>query len=234
MASPSPIVLLPSQLCTELVWRGQLPRLCTLAPTRVMVQRDHDNVGDMAQRVLDAAAARFSLIAHGMGGFVAFEILRRAPERVAGLALLGTLAPGDTPAQTARREGYLKLVESGRFDQVVEERIGLLFHPERQQDTVLLGIARRMAKETGADAFLRQQRAIMARPDSRPMLAGISCPVLLLYGHADGVSTRAHQEEMLAAIPDVRLKIVEGCGHMMSLEEPDKLASILAEWTQAL
>ena len=234
MAHPSPIVLIPSQLCTELLFREQLPSLCRIAPTWVSVQRDHDSVGAMAQSVLDAAAERFSLIAHGMGGFVAFEILRRAPRRVAGLALLGTLAPADTPAQTARREGYLKLVESGQFDRVVEERIGLLFHPKRQQDPKLLGIARRMAKETGAPAFLRQQRAIMTRPDSRPMLARIPCPVLLLYGDSDGVSTRAHQDEMLAAIPNAQLEIVDACGHMMSLEEPDRLTSVLARWTEAL
>jgi pimeloyl-ACP methyl ester carboxylesterase len=188
----------------------------------------------MAQSVLDATAAEFSLIAHGMGGFVAFEILRRAPGRVVGLTLMGTLAPNDTPAQTARRQGYLKLVESGRFDQVVEERIGLLFHPKRQQDHRLLGLARRMAQEIGAEAFLRQQRAIMTRPDSRAVLATISCPVLLLYGDADGVSTKAHQEEMLAAIPNARLEILTECGHMMSLEEPEKVASFLRQWTQTL
>ncbi len=105
MPYPSPIVLIPSQLCTELLWQEQLPFLCGLAPTRVAVQRAHDTVGAMAQSVLDASAAEFSLIAHGMGGFVAFEILRRAPERVVGLTLMGTLAPNDTPALTARRQG---------------------------------------------------------------------------------------------------------------------------------
>jgi pimeloyl-ACP methyl ester carboxylesterase len=234
MTHASPIVLIPSQLCTEVLFQEQLPSLCALAPTRVSVQREHDSVGAMAQSVLESAAEKFSLIAHGMGGFVAFEILRRAPWRVAGLALLGSLAPDDTPAQTARREGYLKLVESGKFDQVVEERISLLFHPKRQQDPRLLGIARGMAKETGAQAFLRQQRAIMTRPDSRPMLASIPCPVLLLYGDSDGVSTRAHQDEMLAAIPNAQLEIVEACGHMMSLEEPARVTAVLARWTKAL
>ncbi len=91
-----------------------------------------------------------------------------------------------------------------------------------------------MARETGAEAFLRQQRAIMTRPDSRAMLGTISCPVLILYGDADGVCTRAHQDEMLAAIPNARLEILADCGHMMSLEEPEKVASLLTQWTQKL
>src|SRR3546814_12148979 len=96
-----------------------------------------------AQRLLDDARPKFVLIAHAMGGFVAFEVMRRAPERVARLALISTLASADSPAQTARRQGYIDLVESGRFDQVVEERIPILFPEEKRGDVRLLGIARR-------------------------------------------------------------------------------------------
>jgi pimeloyl-ACP methyl ester carboxylesterase len=162
-----------------------------------------------------------------MAGFVAFEILRQEPERVEKLVMMSTLAPADTPAQTARREGYLRLVEQGRFDDVIEERIPLLVHPERRNDAGLTAILRQMAKDTGAEAFLRQQRAIMSRPDSRPGLSAISCPVLLIYGRADGITTWEHQQEMLGAISGARLETIEDSGHMLPLERPDELNALL-------
>lgn len=231
--SHPPIVLIPSQLCTELLFREQLPALAAITDARVAVMRDHDTVGAMAQSVLDTEEGRFSLIAHGMGGFVAFEILRRAPERVASLVVMSTLAPNDTPAQTTRREGYLKLVENGNFAGVVDERIPMLFHPGNAKNAGLTAIARQMAQDTGAEAFLRQQRAIMARPDSRPTLADIPCPTLILYARQDGISTLAHQEEMRDGIPNARLEIIEECGHMMTLERPEIVTPRLVDWIAA-
>jgi pimeloyl-ACP methyl ester carboxylesterase len=198
----------------------------------VFVQRDHDTVGAMAQSVLDASPERFTLITHGMGGFVAFEMLRRAPERIQRLVLMSALAPADTPKQTERRMGYIRLVEQGRFDGIIEERIPMLVHPSRTGDGGLTAILRRMASDTGAEVFQRQQRAIMARPDSRPMLASISCPTMLVFGRQDGITTIEHQNEMVKAIPDVRLEIIEDCGHMMTLEKPDAVNALLKGFLQ--
>lgn len=225
-----PVVLIPGQLCTELLWRDQLPALGALAPARVSVQRDHDTVGAMAEALLRAMPARFSIVAHAMGGFVAFELMRRAPARVASLALLSTLAPNDTPAQTARREGYLHLVEQGKFADVVEERIPLLLHPARRTDTALVGTVRRMAQDTGVAAFLNQQRAIMSRPDSRPDLPAIACPTLILFARQDGIVTLEHQNEMHSLIRGSQLEIIEDCGHMMTLEQPERVTRLLADW----
>jgi pimeloyl-ACP methyl ester carboxylesterase len=221
------IVLIPSQLCTELAFEPQMPALSALGRARVFVQRDHDNVGAMAQSVLDASPERFTLITHGMGGFVAFEMLRRAPARIARLVLMSALAPADTPKQTERRMGYIRLVEQGRFDGIIEQRIPMLVHPSRVGDAALTAILRRMASDTGAEVFQRQQRAIMTRPDSRPMLASIPCPTMLVFGRQDGITTIAHQNEMAEAIPDVRLDIIEDCGHMMTLEKPDAVNALL-------
>lgn len=224
---PQDIVLIPSQLCTELVFEPQMPLLSSLGRPRVFVQRDHDTVGAMAQSVLDASPERFTLITHGMGGFVAFEMLRRAPQRIGKLVLMSALAPADTPKQTERRMGYIRLVEQGRFDGIIEERIPMLVHPSRMGDAALTAVLRRMASDTGAEVFQRQQRAIMARPDSRPMLASIACPTMLVFGRQDGITTIEHQNEMAAAIPDVRLEIIEDCGHMMTLEQPDAVNALL-------
>jgi pimeloyl-ACP methyl ester carboxylesterase len=222
------IILIPGQLCTELLWEQQLPVVSSFGTPQIFAQREHDHIGAMAQSVLDASPARFTLVAHAMGGFVAFEMLRRDPARVEKLVLMSTLAPADTPKQTVRREGYLRLVEQGKFDGIIEERIPMLIHPSRTGESTLTGKLRRMAQDTGPDIFQRQQRAIMSRRDSRPSLAEISCPTLLVFGREDGITTMDHQREMLDAIPGARLEILETCGHMMTLEKPQEVNALLS------
>lgn len=222
-----PIVLITGQLLTGAVWQ---PLLDAWSDREVIVadNRSDDTIEGFAQRLLDNAPPRFALIAHAMGGFVAFEVMRRAPERVAKLALISTLASADGPAQTARRQGYIDLVESGNFDQVVEERIPILFPEEKRSDARLLGIARMMAADTGADTFLAQQRAIMARIDSRPRLGEIAVPTLLVWGEKDGITSRAQHDEILDAIPGARLEVVTGAGHLPTVEVPEVVVPLLA------
>lgn len=224
-----PIVLITGQLLNELVWS---PVLDAWRDRQVILadHRSDDSIGGIAERLLAAAPPRFGVIGHAMGGFVAFELLRRAPERIAKLVLVSTLASADGPAQTARRQGYIDLVEQGRFADVVEERIPILFPEAKRADARLLGLARRMAAETGADTFLRQQRAIMARMDSRPSLAKIDVPTLLVWGDQDGITSRAHQDEMLAAIPDARLEVMAGVGHLPMIEAPEILMPLLTDF----
>ncbi|MCR5872732.1 alpha/beta hydrolase [Phenylobacterium sp. J426] len=224
------VVLVTGQLLTHEVWGESLPAL--QAGHEVMLA-DHtrdDSIGGMAERLLAAAPAQFDLIGQAMGGFVAFEVLRRAPERVRRLALLTTLAPNDGPAQTKRRMGYIRLVEDGRYADVVEERIPILVHPARREDRPLLGIVRRMAEDTGAETFLIQQRAIMSRADSRPGLGQIRCPTLVVWGRQDGITTEQHATEIAAGIPGATLETIEDCGHLTTLEKPATTARLLAEW----
>ena len=224
-----PIVLITGQLLTEAVWQ---PLIDAWPDRDVIVADNHSEatIAGYAQRLLDHAPPRFVLVAHAMGGFVAFEVLRRAPQRVAKLVLISTLASADGPAQTARRQGYIDLVEAGKFDQVVEERIPILFPPHRRDDPRLLAVARQMAAATGAETFLRQQRALMARIDSRPRLPEISVPTLLIWGDGDGITSRAQHEEIAALIPDARLAVIAGAGHLPMLEEPEQVAALVAEF----
>ncbi len=224
-----PIVLITGQLLTDAVWQ---PLLDAWTDREVIVadNRSDDSIEGFAQRLLADAPPKFVLIAHAMGGFVAFEVMRRAPERVARLALISTLASADGPAQTVRRQGYIDLVESGRFDQVVEERIPILFPEEKRTDERLLAIARRMAADTGADTFLAQQRAIMARIDSRPRLGEIAVPTLLIWGEKDGITSRAHHDEIADAIPGARLTVVPGAGHLPTVEAPEVVAPLLTNF----
>jgi pimeloyl-ACP methyl ester carboxylesterase len=168
-----------------------------------------------------------------MGGFTAFEVMRHAPGRVLSLVLIATLAPNDGPAQTERRQGYVRLVEAGNFDGVVEERIPMLVHADRRGDDGLLGVVRRMASDTGAERFLGQQRAIMSRVDSRPGLGAITVPTLLIRGDHDGITTQAQQDEMLRGIPDARLEVIADCGHLPTLERPQETNRLLTAWLAA-
>jgi pimeloyl-ACP methyl ester carboxylesterase len=224
------VVLASGQLLTEECWTPQIRALSPDYDVRLADHTQDDTIEDMAARLLDAAPDRFDLVGHAMGGFVALAAVRQAPARVRSLALLATLASADGPAQTRRREGYIELVEAGAFARVVEERIPLLLHPARLEDRALLAIVRRMAEQTGPEVFLRQQRAIMRRPDSRPHLASISCPVLLLRGRQDAITSLEHQQEMRAAIPDVHLETIDDCGHLLTLERPHAVSARLAEW----
>ncbi|MEW4467542.1 alpha/beta fold hydrolase [Parasphingorhabdus sp. JC815] len=224
-----PIVLITGQLLTDAVWE---PLLNAWSDREVIVADNQhgETIGEMAQNLLDNAPEQFILIGHAMGGFVAFDVMRRAPERVAKLLLISTLASADGPAQTTRRQGYIDLVESGKFDQVVEERIPILFPEAKRNDERLLTIARKMAADTGADTFLRQQRAIMARSDSRPKLSEISVPTLLVWGDQDGITTRAHHDEILEGITNARLEVIEGAGHLPTVEMPEVVVPILTKF----
>jgi pimeloyl-ACP methyl ester carboxylesterase len=225
-----PLVFACGQLLTERVWAPQIAALSTKRVVSVADHRSDDSIAAMAKRLLDAAPDRFALAGHAMGGFIAFEVMRQAPDRVDRLALLATLAPNDGPAQTARRQGYIDLVESGRFADVIEERIPMLFSPARRDDATLLDVARQMAADTGAETFMRQQRAVMSRVDSRPSLGAIAVPTLLLWGDADGITTRSHQDEMLSGIPGATLDVLPGAGHLSTLEQPEAVNAALERW----
>jgi pimeloyl-ACP methyl ester carboxylesterase len=225
-----PVMLISGQLLTADTWTPQVRSLSRDYDLRFADHTRDDTIAVMAERLLAEAPGRFDIVAHAMGGFVAFEVLRRAPERVRSLALLATLASADGPAQTVRREGYIRLVEQGKFPAVIEERIPILVHPVRREDEALLSTVRNMALQTGAQTFMAQQRAIMGRFDSRPGLSAIPCPTLLIWGRQDGIATEAHQDEMRDAIPNVRLTVVEDCGHLLTLERPATVTRILKDW----
>jgi pimeloyl-ACP methyl ester carboxylesterase len=230
--SPRDVVFISSQLLTADLWKPQLAAFKGKANCTVANNSAHNTMSALAASVLAAAPKSFALVAHGMGGFISFEILRQEPARVERLVLIGTLAPADTAAQTNRRLGYLKLVQAGRFADVVNERIPLMVPSSRYHDMDLIDVVRKMAADTGADGFLRQQNAIMNRIDSVPTLAKIICPTLLIWGRSDGLASLDHQKEMLAGIKNSRLEIVEDCGHLVPLEHPVHASALLMQWLE--
>jgi pimeloyl-ACP methyl ester carboxylesterase len=230
---PDPLVLLPGLLCDERLFAAQLPALAAETDVTVADLTRDGTIAAMAERVLAAAPARFALAGLSMGGYVAFEILRRAPQRVARLALLDTQARADTQEARSRRRGLMQLAEKGEFKGVSPRLMPFFIHRDRLGDRELTGTVRAMAESVGRDGFLRQQAAIMARPDSRPDLPGIACPTLVLAGREDAVTPPERQHEMATAIPDATLVLLPRCGHLSPLERPEAVARQLLLWLSA-
>jgi pimeloyl-ACP methyl ester carboxylesterase len=225
-----PLLLLPGLLCDAALWRAQVADLADLAECRIADLTRHDSVAAMAEAALSDAPPRFALAGLSMGGYVAHEIMRRAPERVERLALLDTSARADSDEQRARRRGLITLARRGRFRGVTPRLLPLLVHPSRLDDEPLVEIVMGMAERIGREAFLRQQTAILGRPDSRPDLPRIACPTLVLCGRQDALTPLEVHEEMAAAIPAARLVVVEECGHLSPLERPAAVSAAMREW----
>ena len=189
-----------------------------------------DSIAGMALRALAAAPPRFALAGLSMGGYVALEIMRRAPGRVMRLALLGTSARTDTPEQAERRREAIRLAEGGDFGSVAHRMLPNLVHADRLSDEGLASAIRAMAARLGKDGFLRKQRAIMGRVDSRPHLPRIACPTLVLCGREDASTPLPLSEEMAALVPGARLAVVESCGHMSAMERPAEVSAALRRW----
>src|SRR5690606_36150427 len=219
MAEMRALILLPGLLCTEALWRPQLEALSDLAEMRVGDLTGADTRRGMAEAVLAGAPERFALVGLSMGGYVAQEIMRIAPERVERLALLDTSARADTAERREGRMAQMRAAREGHFDEVVEEQfLPAMMNPANPFPEPLRATVRAMCGAVGPAAFVRQQTAIMGRPDGRADLPRIACPVLVLCGRQDQPTPVEVHEEMAAAIPGARLVVVEDCGHLAPIE----------------
>lgn len=230
MAEPLPIVLVPGLNCSPRLYAPQLPALWRFGPVTVANHTRDDSMAAIARRILDAAPPRFALAGLSMGGYIALEIVRQAAERVAKLALLDTGSRADTAEATAKRHTNIALARSGRFNDVIEPQFPLYVHPDRVSDKALKAEYLAMCHDVGPEAYVRQQQAIMTRVDSRPLLASIHCPTLVLVGAEDAATPPALSEEMAAAIPSARLVKIPDCGHLSTLERPEAVTRALVQW----
>jgi pimeloyl-ACP methyl ester carboxylesterase len=228
-----PLVLLPGLLCDEALWKHQINELSDVADCQVPDFTTQDTVAAMAHSVLDNMPGRFALAALSMGGYVALEVMRQASERVSRLALLDTQPLRDTPEQAERRRHFVQLAEQGDFDYVIESFPPLLFHESRLADRALVSEFTAMAVKVGRQAFIRQQNAIITRPDSSATLFTIGCPTLVACGRQDAITPLENSEKMAAEIPNSRLVIFEDCGHMSTMEVPEQVNEALRDWLLA-
>jgi pimeloyl-ACP methyl ester carboxylesterase len=233
MAQSLPLVLVPGLLCSARLYAAQVAALWPFGQVAVADHRRDAEMTIIATSILRDAPPRFALAGLSMGGYIAFAMMRLAPERIAKLALLDTSARPDMPEQTATRHTQIAVAQSGRFAEIAGLSIPRFLHRSRQNDTGLTGIVRQMSQDTGPDAFVRQQQAIMTRPDSRPLLSEIGCPTLVLVGDGDEATPPELAKEIAGGIAGAKLTIIPDCGHLSTLEKPAAVNAALSEWLSA-
>jgi pimeloyl-ACP methyl ester carboxylesterase len=233
MSAPS-LLLLPGLLCDARLWAAQVAGLGQTASCTVVDLTAGETVEALARATIaQAPPGPFALAGLSMGGYVALEIVRQVPARVKGLALLDTNARPDAPESTADRRRMMALAETD-FDRVVSALVPRLLSDVHRLDQGMVDTVRAMARSIGKAAYRRQQHAIIARPDSRPHLARIACPTLVLCGAEDVLTPPALHEEMAAAIPGAELAIAPGSGHLSPLEAPRFVTDALSGWLARL
>jgi pimeloyl-ACP methyl ester carboxylesterase len=230
ISEPLPVILVPGLLCSARLYAAQIDALWPFGPVTVADHRRDDSVDAIARRILAEAPPRFALAGLSMGGYIAFAMWRQAPDRIERLALLDTSARNDTPEQTERRRGAIAKAEAGQFDAVFEAFYPALVHKNRHGDAELKRTVRGMADATGVEAFIRQQKAIMGRPDMRPELAKIRCKTLVLVGEGDDLTPPPLAQEIAAGIPGAQLAVIPDSGHLSTLERPEPVTQALVEW----
>jgi pimeloyl-ACP methyl ester carboxylesterase len=192
----------------------------------------NDTIAALADDALEQAPAdRFAVAAHSMGGYVALEMLRRAPERIERVAFLNTHARPDSPEAMENRRRLMALAERD-FPSVVQQLLPRIVATAHLKDSAVTGTITEMALGTGKEAFMRQERAIIGRIDSRPHLAAIRCPALIVAAREDAIMPLAWLEELAGGIPGARLEVVEASGHCSTLEQPERVTGLLRGWLQ--
>jgi pimeloyl-ACP methyl ester carboxylesterase len=233
MASALPLVLVPGLLCSARLYAAQTAALWPFGQVTIADHRRDADMAAIAKRVLANAPPRFALAGLSMGGYIALAMMRLAPERIEKLALLDTSARPDNPDQKAGREKFIKMAEDGKLDEIVETLIPKFVHRNRVNDEALTREVRAMAKDTGAEAFVRQTRAIMSRADSRLLLTSIRCPTLVLVGEGDELTPPELAREIASGINGATLTVVPDCGHLSTMEKPEAVNKALSEWLAA-
>ncbi len=231
MSSTRPCLAFASaHLTDERLYAPQLSALGDAFDCRVFVFRDDDTLAGMAGKLLAGTPPRFSLIGLSLGGYVAFEVVRQQPGRLERLALLDTRASADAESQRAGRQADIEKVRAGGIEALIPELPGRWLLPAHTARADLVALMADMAKSVGARGQLNQQRAMLARPDSHADLKRLRLPALVLCGEQDAVTPIAGHEAMAACLAGSRLEIVPECGHLSTLEQPEAVSRVLADW----
>lgn len=224
------LVLVPGLLCSADLFAGQLEGLAATADVTVADHTTADNLPDIARSILAMAPPKFALAGLSMGGYIAFEMLRQAPERITRLALLDTNARADRPDQMKQRQVLIGAAQTIGVRAVQGMLLRFLIHKDRLADRALTRRVLLMADQVGASAFVRQQMAILGRPDNRPFLGTIECPVTVIVGEQDALTPVKVAEEIHAGISGSTLAVIPNCGHLATMEAPEIVNGLLMKW----
>lgn len=225
MAKPT-VLLLPGLLSDGDIWKHQSAALSEFADIVIPDFRFVRSLTAMAQIALDAAPGRFGVAGHSMGGRVALEVVRLAPARVENLALLDTGIHARKPNEEAGRLELVELARREGMEALAARWLPPMLHPAH---AALFASLLNMIRRSTPDTFENQQRALLDRPEARSVLPLIHCPALVLCGRQDAWSPVSQHEEIAASIPGSKLVVIEECGHMSPVEQPEAVTGSLLE-----
>ncbi|MBX3657047.1 MAG: alpha/beta fold hydrolase [Ramlibacter sp.] len=225
------LLLIPGLAADAVMWQSQLHALAD--PWKPHVAEAHQNearIEDMAAALLKAHTGPLVLCGASMGGMIAMEMARQAPQRIEALALLGTNARPETPEMHDLREAAIRLFEQGQVREVIEPNVALAFHPAQAANPALVQAYLDFVLAAGTERLIRQNRAVMARPDARLHLPRLRCPVLVMWGDADQLTPPECSHEIAALVPEATRVEVPRCGHMLTMEQPEAVNAALRSW----
>lgn len=223
------LVLVPGLNNTAEVFDGVLAALPPTVRGHAVDNPALTTVEAIAEALLPQLPQRFWLGGFSFGGYVALALLEAVPQRVQGLAMVCTAPFADTPAQAARREEVLRVVEQGRYFQFVDSQAGNTVHPQNLDNTELMARRRAMVRRYGPDRYAAHVRATQARPDRMHLLDGRH-PVLVVGASHDALFPPEGLRAWTGRIPGARLQQIDGAGHLLPMEQPAALAGALADW----
>lgn len=233
------LLLLPGLACDGEVWKHAARSFGELTGVEIVDYGASDSIEQMARVAIERAPERFAVAGHSMGGRVAVEVLRRAPDRVAGLALLDTAYQPWIPGEAGEREkaermGYVELARTKGMRAMAQSWLQKMVHPSRLTDAPLIDAIIEMFGRKTPEIFAGQIKALLGRPDGGPVLSAARCPTLVLCGREDTWANLDVHRQMAARIANSKLAIIEHCGHMAPMERPEAVTAALAEWFSGL
>ena len=229
------LILLPGLASDARMWQDQLAALPARWRAHVTdVHARHASIHAMAAALLAEHPGDLVLCGASMGGIVAMEVARQAPQRIHGMALLGTNARPETDDVRQLREAAIAFFEQGRVLEVLRLNVPLAFHSSRLGDTRLTQAYLDFVMDAGAQQLVRQNRAIIGRPDARLHLPALACPVLVMCGDSDQLTPPECSREIAGLVPHAQLEMVPDCGHMLTMERPEIVNQLLLRWLELL
>ncbi len=228
----TPLILLPGMMCDARLFGPQIDALSNRVPLMSFPLSQQDSVGAMAAEILNNVPPRIALAGLSMGGIVAMEVLRQAPDRVKRLALLDTNPLAEASDVKARRAPQMAAVRKGRLRQVMRDEMKPNYLADGPRQGAILDLCMAMATDLGPDVFLRQSQALMDRPDQSATLSAYTGKTLVLCGRADGLCPVERHQLMHDLLPDSVLTIIEDAGHLPTLEQPQETTAALIRWLE--
>lgn len=228
-----PLVLLPGLMCDARIFSEQFLALSGDRAVMVAPVTLGERIEQVASNLLDQMPHRFALVGHGLGGIVALEIYRRAPERVTRLCLISTDSLADTPQMAAAREPLIVAARSGRLEDALRQALPPDALAPGPQRAGFLDLVQDMGTGLGTEAFVRQMRAMQRRPDQQGTLRKISVPTLVLGGRHDVLAPEKRQMFMSELAPNARLCLIDDAGHLPTIEAPFEVTRALETWIES-